>query len=125
MSTYKVIRYFTDLQDHDHAYNVGDTFPRNGLTVTQSRLDELAGNSNKQGRALIEVVKEDDFSSYMNEPIAPIAPVVEKKDLRYTKRDIYTMSVTKLRDLATEIGIQDAENIPGTTLKKLIVERLF
>lgn len=55
---YKVIKYFTDLQDNRHAYNVGDTFPREGLTVKQERFDELAGSENKQGVPLIEEVKE-------------------------------------------------------------------
>ena len=27
---YKVIHFFTDLQDNDFAYEVGDTFPRKG-----------------------------------------------------------------------------------------------
>ena len=55
---YKVIKYFTDLQDKDHEYNVGDTFPRKGLKVTQERLAELAGPNNKQGCPLIELVED-------------------------------------------------------------------
>lgn len=53
---YKVISYFTDLQDNDHPYNVGDTFPRDGVEVTENRLAELSGSGNKQGRPLIEEV---------------------------------------------------------------------
>lgn len=55
---YKVIKYFTDLQDKEHAYNVGDKFPRKGLRVKQERLDELAGPNNKQGCPLIKLVEE-------------------------------------------------------------------
>lgn len=55
---YKVIKYFTDLQDNDYPYNVGDIFPRDGMTVTDDRLDELAGSKNKQGVPLIRLVKE-------------------------------------------------------------------
>ena len=55
---YKVIHFFNDLQDKNHAYNVGDTFPRKGLVVTEERLAELAGSDNKQGKPLIEKVKE-------------------------------------------------------------------
>lgn len=51
---YKVIKYFTDLQDKDHAYNVGDTYPRKGLKVTDERIAELAGSENKQGVPLIK-----------------------------------------------------------------------
>ena len=55
---YKVIKFFTDLQDNDHPYNVGDAFPRKGVSVTEGRLAELAGSNNKQGKPLIEKVKE-------------------------------------------------------------------
>ena len=53
---YKVIKYFTDLHDNNHPYNVGDVFPREGVTVKEERLAELAGSNNKQGVPLIERV---------------------------------------------------------------------
>jgi len=56
---YKVIHFFTDLQDNDFAYEVGDTFPRKGKKVSKERLEELSSASNKQNRALIEEVKEN------------------------------------------------------------------
>ena len=55
---YKVIKFFTDLQDNDFAYEVGDTFPREGLEVTESRLAELSSSDNRQGVPLIEKVAE-------------------------------------------------------------------
>lgn len=55
---YKVIKFFTDLQDNDHAYSVGDTFPRQGVTASEKRISELAGSNNKQGQPLIELVEE-------------------------------------------------------------------
>ena len=55
---YKVINYFTDLQDNNYPYNVGDTFPRYGLSVTDARLAELSGSKNKQKKPLIEKVEE-------------------------------------------------------------------
>lgn len=55
---YKVINYFTDLQDNDFAYNVGDVYPRKGLNVSPERITELSGSNNKQGKPLIEEVKE-------------------------------------------------------------------
>lgn len=51
---YRVIRFFTDLHDGDHPYNVGDPFPRQGVRVTEERIAELSGSSNKQGTPLIE-----------------------------------------------------------------------
>ena len=55
---YKVIKYFTDLHDEDHEYHLGDIFPRKGVKVTNARLEELAGEKNKQGVPLIEKVEE-------------------------------------------------------------------
>ncbi len=55
---YKVIKFFMDLQDKKHAYNVGDEYPRKGLEVSAERIAELAGKENKQGVPLIEKVEE-------------------------------------------------------------------
>ena len=55
---YKVIKHFIDLQDNNHTYNAGDSFPRSGVSVTEERLAELAGSNNKQGVPLIEKIKE-------------------------------------------------------------------
>lgn len=51
---YRVIKFFTDLHDGDYPYNPGDPFPRQGIEVTEERLAELSGSSNKQGTPLIE-----------------------------------------------------------------------
>ena len=56
---YKVIEYFTDLHDKDHEYRVGDLFPRDGITVSEERIRELAGNDNKRKVPLIEEVEEE------------------------------------------------------------------
>ena len=55
---YKVIKYFTDLQDGNYPYNVGDTFPRPGATADAERLSELSGSNNKQNCPLIVKVEE-------------------------------------------------------------------
>ena len=55
---FKVIKFFTDLQDGNNPYEVGDTFPRKGLEVAEERLAELSGSENKQGEPLIKEVKE-------------------------------------------------------------------
>lgn len=54
---YKVIKYFTDLQDDNFEYNVGDIYPRAGFDVLPSRIKELAGKKNRQGEPLIEEVE--------------------------------------------------------------------
>ena len=57
---YKVIRGFTDLQDNNRPYGVGDTFPhaKGGYPVTEKRLAELASCDNKQGAPLIQAVEQ-------------------------------------------------------------------
>lgn len=54
---YKVIKFFTDLQDSNYPYEVGKPFPREGISVSDERLVELAGKNNKQGEPLIIEVK--------------------------------------------------------------------
>lgn len=55
---YEVIKYFVDLQDGDHEYNVGVKFPRGNKKVSQKRLAELSGSDNKQGTPLIKKVED-------------------------------------------------------------------
>lgn len=54
---YKVVEFFHDLQDSGHAYNPGDTFPRDGVKVSDERIAELAGYANRRGMKLIEKVE--------------------------------------------------------------------
>ena len=56
---YKVIKSFTDLQDNNYAYYVGDTFPHNGVEVGAERIAELASDKNRRGIPLIEEVAEN------------------------------------------------------------------
>lgn len=51
---YRVTEFFTDLQDGNHPYDVGDTYPRKGLKPTAERIDELSTNKNLHGVPLIE-----------------------------------------------------------------------
>ena len=55
---YKVIKSFTDLQDNNYAYYVGDTFPHNGVDVGAERIAELASDKNRLGVPLIEAIEE-------------------------------------------------------------------
>ena len=56
---YKVIVDFADLQDKEHVYRAGDTFPRFGFSVTEKRLKELSSSNNRRGIPLIEKVEEE------------------------------------------------------------------
>ena len=55
---HRVVHKFYDLQDNNHAYSVGDTFPRNGVEVDVERIAELASDKNKLGVQLIEEIVE-------------------------------------------------------------------
>lgn len=55
---YKVIKSFTDLQDNNYAYYVGDTFPHNGVDVGAERIAELSSDKNRRGVPLIEEIEE-------------------------------------------------------------------
>ena len=118
--SYKVIHYFTDLQDFNHPYKVGDEFPRLGLKVSDKRLEELASNKNKQGKPLIKKMEErqkEDFSQYMN------APEIEEEstEVPYTKTEINRMSTADLKELAKENGIDDS--LSGAEIKKALIEK--
>ncbi len=56
---YRVIKLFTDLQDNNYKYDVGDIYPREGFEVLPSRIKELAGKRNRQGEPLIEIIEEE------------------------------------------------------------------
>lgn len=75
---YKVIKYFTDMHDKNHPYNVGDEFPREGIKVTAERLKELSGSDNKQGVPLIELSEKGD--STIDSPAASKKKVVKQTD---------------------------------------------
>jgi len=61
-----------------------------------------------------------------NKKVAVSSPIVEKtpekKEVKYSKKDIQFMKTEDLKALAEELGL-DAE-LSGTKLKPLIIERL-
>lgn len=70
---YEVIKRFTDLQDGNHVYNVGDTYPREGYTPSEERITELATDKNKQKTPLIaEIISEDtEEAKEVSEDVKP------------------------------------------------------
>lgn len=110
--SYEVIHFFTDLQDFNHPYKVGDKFPRLGMNVSEARLKELSSKNNKQGKPLIKLVVENTEDESV---------ITENQ---YTKTDINRMSTAELKELAKEKGIENAEDITGGELKKILIEKL-
>lgn len=101
---YKVISYFTDLQDNEHEYHEGDVFPRGGFSVSDERIAELSSSQNRQHKPLIKKI--------------------EDSAMRYTKTDVIRMSTDCLRQVAASAGIEDAENMTGKELKERLISVL-
>ena len=72
---YRVIKHFVDLQDNNYKYDIGDIYPRKGLNVLQSRINELASDKNLQKIPLIEEIPEN-----VEEPRKEKKKSVEKVD---------------------------------------------
>lgn len=91
---YKVIVRFTDLQDNNHLYEVGDTYPREGYSPSAWRYRELSSTKNKRGVVLIEKVPEPVTETEEAIPeLAKAEPVEEE----YTE------------DIISEDAAEDAE----------------
>lgn len=60
---YKVIVEFADLEDGNHVYHVGDTYPRQGLAPAKERVEFLHSSQNLLHTPVIEAV------DAMNEPV--------------------------------------------------------
>ena len=82
---YKTTKAIRDLQDNQHYYRAGDTFPRNGLKVDDERVAELV-----EGGYIVADVEEDtDLSKLKKDELVALA--VEKGievDTKDTKAEI-------------------------------------
>lgn len=88
---YKVIKYFTDLQDDNHPYNVGDDYPREGLKVTKERIEELSSDRNKRKAPLIEIAaSQEEEEEPKEEPNAEV-----KDDRSGPSKDVKSKSGKK------------------------------
>ena len=94
---YRVVKFFRDLQDNNHAYHVGDKFPHDGMEVSEDRLKELSTEANRRHVPLIakvedepvevepvvnraEVAQEEPVEGFMNPPQEPEATPEEKPE---------------------------------------------
>ena len=57
---YVVIRPFVDLKDGMYRYHVGDTFPRDGMTVGKRRIAQLKSAKNKLKEPVIKSADETE-----------------------------------------------------------------
>ncbi len=59
---------------------------------------------------------EDDFAKHMNPP-------VENTEVSYTKTEINRMSTAELKEVAKSNGVENAEDMTGAELKKVLIEK--
>lgn len=83
---YKVKEMFTDLQDKDYRYEVGDEYPRLGYKPSLARIKELSGSDNLRGRAVIEEVADMPFSDDAVTE-ADVEEKPKKKTAKKTKKE--------------------------------------
>ena len=38
---FRAVKYFVDLLDNDHTYSKGDAFPREGVSFSEERIEQL------------------------------------------------------------------------------------
>lgn len=81
---YRVIKYFTDLEDNRYAYHVGDPFPHEGMEVSKERLAELSSDKNKRGVPLIEEVETEETKEEA-EPVENTREATEAKPVDETE----------------------------------------
>lgn len=55
---YRVVKHFSDLQDHGYKYAEGDIYPREGYEPSAERIEMLSTVNNRQKTVLIEAVPE-------------------------------------------------------------------
>lgn len=65
----------------------------------------------------------DDFSKYMNPPEQGLPFVDVPQTTKYTKTEINRLSTAELRSLAKGNGIDNAEEMTGAELKKLLIKK--
>jgi hypothetical protein len=61
---YKVVAKFLDLEDNKREYKVGETFPREGVEVSERRLAILSTDQNAAKKVLIEKLEEGEEAEF-------------------------------------------------------------
>ncbi len=115
---YKVIRYFTDAQDNEYAYREGDTYPREGLNVSEQRIKDLLSGNNFQRVALIAPdLQTKDAKKEVEEP-------KKEEEVKWTEEEILKMPFMKLKSIAKQNGVEtkdrEASDIRSELIEKLV-----
>ena len=84
----------------------------------------MTRHNNRVRAAEKAVLTKKRVASVSTEEIKEESKVETKPDKFYTKTDINSMKVADLRKLATEQGIENADDISGTELKSILIEKM-
>lgn len=113
MAEYVVVRGFSDKNDNGRKYAIGDRFPYRGF-ASKARIEELSTTNNLRGKVMIALKEAPENK----------VDAIEVEEKPLTKKDINSMNVAKLKALAKEKGIEDADDKSGSELKKALIEKL-
>ena len=119
---YRVVRYFTDLQDNNYAYEAGDKFPREGMSVSQERIDELASMNNRQHTVLIQYEPDaitDDEPQEEVQEVSDDSPVGESERV-YDEDSLSDMTTKEIKALAAERGYKITKFNKSDVIKQFL-----
>lgn len=120
---YKVIRYFTDAQDNEYAYNVGDVYPRKGHTVSKSRINDLLSGNNFQKVPLIALDKDAVINKTEEPKEEPKEEPQAEPSVEWTSEEIDKMPFMKLKSIAKKNGVDVTEK-KADEIRSELKERL-
>lgn len=101
---YVATEYIEDMEDENTPYEAGTVFPREGVKVSEDRLEALRTSKNKRNRPVIAELKHLD-------------PKISEKD----KLDAKT--VPELKELADGKKLEYDSKITKDDLVKLLLEK--
>lgn len=112
---YRVVKFFADLQDGNHTYNVGDKFPRDGYTPSNDRINELLSSTNKQGTPVIKFVDEEDEVVKATEPA--------DEETAYTEESLSEMTTKEIKALAEKRGYKITKNNKSDVIEQFLTQQ--
>lgn len=115
---YRVIKYFTDLQDNNHAYRVGDIYPREGFAPSEKRINELLSGENKRKVKLIEEIAKTPLKDVEAPQNAPHNEDTEEQPVAEVEAaDVAEESETAETEQVEEAEEKEAEKKPAKKKK--------
>lgn len=106
MKEYRAIQFFTDLQDDNYAYNIGDVFPRRGMIVSENRIQELCSGNNKQHRPVIEEIEDIPFSPK-----------------KFTAKQLESMTIAQIENIAEEYGYEITKTLKADIIEEFLSQQ--